>query len=138
MSLKPPVVPMPFTGGGGNIITMASWMAMNLPLSELAMAAPLSSGDLRSSKLSRPTNTMPALGLMVKPWMDRPGKAMASFTPGSSMAIWDIRRMTSSVRSREAPSGSCAKPTRYCLSWLGTKPSGTVSKPFHVAQTRPP
>ena len=36
------------------------------------------------------------------------------------------RRMTSSVRSSVAASGSWAKPTRYCLSWPGTKPPGTV------------
>ncbi len=34
-------------------------------------------------------------------------------------------RITSSVRSSVAPSGSCAKPIRYCLSCAGTKPPGT-------------
>ena len=38
----------------------------------------------------------------------------------------DIWRMTASVRSSVAPSGNCAKLTRYCLSCVGTKPGGTA------------
>ena len=37
-------------------------------------------------------------------------------TPGCFSAMSPMRRITSSVRSSVAPSGSCAKPTRYCLS----------------------
>jgi hypothetical protein len=32
--------------------------------------------------------------------------------------------MTASVRSSDAPAGSCAMPIRYCLSGAGTKPCG--------------
>ena len=69
---------------------------------------------------------MPALDELLKPAIDSPGKATALSTPGSCIVISLMRRMTSSVRSSEAPSGSCAKPTRYCLSCAGTKPLGTV------------
>ncbi len=62
---------------------------------------------------------------LAKPLIDRPG------TPPRS------RRLAASARCRScggslprcdqavAPSGNCAKPTRYCLSWPGTKPPGT-------------
>ena len=67
------------------------------------MAKPDSSGSRRSSKSSRVTKTMPALGLLTKPLIESPGKATEPETPGSSRATWDILRMTSSVRSRVAP-----------------------------------
>ena len=69
---------------------------------------------------------MPALELLVKPLMDRPGKATALSTPGCLRTMSLMRRITSSVRSSVAPSGSWAKPTRYCLSCAGTKPDGTA------------
>ncbi len=68
---------------------------------------------------------MPAFELLVKPLTDRPGKATALSTPGCFSAIELIWRITSSVRSSEAPSGNCAKAIRYCLSCAGTKPPGT-------------
>ncbi|KAF1031207.1 MAG: hypothetical protein GAK34_03708 [Delftia tsuruhatensis] len=69
---------------------------------------------------------MPELELLVKPLMDRPGKAMVSSTLGLSFMISPMRRITSSVRSSVAPSGNWAKPIRYCLSCAGTKPEGTA------------
>src|SRR5688572_12790687 len=81
---------------------------------------------------------MPEFGLTVKPLIERPGNAMASATPGCSSASVDMRRMTASVRSSEAASGSCAKATRYCLSWVGTKPAGTLVKLHAVSPTNPP
>ncbi len=103
----------------------ASWIAAYLPLSCAAMALPDSSLVLRSSNGLSETKTMPALGLLVKPLIDRPGKAIADSTPGCLSAMSDIWRITSSVRSSVAPSGSLAKLTRYCLSCAGTKPLGT-------------
>ncbi len=131
-SLKPPIVPMPFTGGGGNTAMNASWIPPSCWLIAPAIAPPESSGERRFSNASRPKNTMPALGAFVKPAIDRPGNATASLTPGVFRAMSDMRRSTSSVRSSEAPSGSCANPTRYCLSWPGTKPDGTTWKPTYV------
>ena len=116
------------TGGGGNIAMKASSIAPNFWLSCIAIAPPLSSGLSRSSNGFSVTNTMPAFELLVKPAIDRPGKATALSTPGCSRAMSLMRRITSSVRSSVAPSGSWAKPTRYCLSWAGTKPSGTALK----------
>ena len=78
---------------------------------------------------------MPALELLVKPLIDRPGNATALSTPGCFSAMSLMRRITSSVRSSVAPSGSCAKPTRYCLSWLGTKPPGTALNMTTVTPT---
>ena len=60
----------------------ASWIAANFWLSCPAIAPPLSSGVLRSSKGLSVANTMPALELLVKPLIDRPGKATAFSTPG--------------------------------------------------------
>lgn len=103
----------------------ASLMAPYCWFSWPAMAPPDRLGVLRWSNGLSVTNTMPALGLLVKPLIDRPGKATALSTPGCFRAMSDMRRITSSVRSSEAPSGSCAKLTRYCLSCIGTKPPGT-------------
>ncbi|MCY1530664.1 hypothetical protein D9M68_658600 [compost metagenome] len=72
---------------------------------------------------------MPLFGLLVKPLIDRPGKATVFSTPGCLAAMADMRLMTSSVRSRVAASGSWAKATRYCLSCCGTKPVGVLEKP---------
>ncbi|MCY1535317.1 hypothetical protein D9M68_707170 [compost metagenome] len=112
-----------------------SWIAANFWFSEAEMALPDSAALLRSSKGLSVTNTMPALELLVKPLMDRPGKAMALCTPGSFKAISLMRRITASVRSSEAPLGSCVKPIRYCLSWAGTKPPGTMYEMPMVAAT---
>ena len=51
----------------------------------------------------------------MKPLIDRPGNATALSTAGSFRAMSDIWRITFSVRSSVAPSGSCAKLTRYML-----------------------
>ncbi|KAG1317806.1 hypothetical protein G6F63_015508 [Rhizopus arrhizus] len=99
------------------------------------MALPESAAPLRSSKGLSVTNTMPALELLVKPLIDRPGNAMADCTPGSFRAMSLMRRITASVRSSEAPLGSCVKPIRYCLSCAGTKPPGTRYDTPMVAAT---
>ena len=81
---------------------------------------------------------MPALELLVKPLIDRPGKATAFSTPGCASAMSPMRRITSSVRSSEAPDGSCAKLIRYCLSCAGTKPPGTrYDRPTVAASSTP-
>ena len=90
------------------------------------MPLALSSGVSRFSKSSRPKKTMPAFDAAVKPLMLKPGKATESRTPGTPSAMSLISRMTLVVRSRLAPSGSCAMPMRYCLSCCGTKPGGTL------------
>ena len=46
---------------------------------------------------------MPALALLMKPLIERPGNATALWTPGSFSAMSDIWRMTASVRSSVAP-----------------------------------
>ena len=89
------------------------------------MALALVCGDVRLSNSSRPKNTMPEFDAAVKPLMLRPGNATESRTPGIDSAMSLIWRITLVVRSRLAPSGSCAMPIRYCLSCCGTKPGGT-------------
>ena len=79
---------------------------------------------------------MPEFELLVKPLIDSPGNDTAFSTPGCFSMISPMRRITSSVRSSVAPSGSCAKPIRYCLSWVGTKPPGTALKSPAVVATR--
>ncbi len=79
----------------------------------------------RSSNGFSVKNTMPAFGAFVNPLIDRPGNATELCTPSVFRPMSLMRRITSSVRSSDAASGSCAKPTRYCLSCDGTKPFGT-------------
>ena len=67
---------------------------------------------------------IPELDALTKLLMDRPGNATELKTPGCLSAIDDIFRITASVRSNVAPSGSCANATRYSLSCVGTKPGG--------------
>ena len=115
----------------------ASSMPPNCPLSDPAMAPAERSGVVRSSNGASDTKTMPAFELLVKPLMDRPGKAMLLTAPGCFSAMSPMRLMTASLRSRLAPSGSWAKPTRYCLSWAGTKPPGTAWNSAAATPTSP-
>ena len=80
---------------------------------------------------------MPALGATLKPLMLSPGNATAASTPGCFRPMSDIRRITASVRSKDEPSGNCAKATRYCLSCVGTNPVGTRLKLQPVNATSP-
>ena len=82
--------------------------------------------------------TMPEFGATLNPLMLSPGNATAASTPGCFMPMSDMRRMTSSVRSSDEASGSWASATRYCLSCVGTKPVGTLSKLQPVSSTSPP
>src|SRR6266404_6501665 len=112
-------------------------MEANFWFSAAAMAGPLRSRELRSSNGVKQKKTMPALGATLKPLMLNPGKATALCTPGCLRPISVMRRITASERSREAASGSWAKATRYCLSWVGTKPVGTLLKLHPVRKTSP-
>ena len=114
----------------------ASGIAANCRFSCPAMAPPERAGCLRSSNDLSPAKTMPELELLVKPLIERPGKPIALCTPGCFSMMSLMRRITSSVRSSVAPSGSWAKPIRYCLSWVGTKPSGTRSNSSAVTPRR--
>ena len=136
-SLKPPTVPSPCTGGGGNTATNASWMDANFWFSAPAMLSPYSAFDRRSSNGLSGKKTIPALGELTNPLIERPGNCTAFATPGCCNPMSDIRLSTASVRSSAAPSGSCANATRYCLSWVGTKPAGTFTKPTAVSTSSP-
>jgi hypothetical protein len=89
------MVPRPITGGGGKMAMKASWMAANF-LVELRRRwpRPTARARLRSAKGFSVTKTMPALELLVKPLIDRPGKATALSTPGCLRAISPMRRIT--------------------------------------------
>ena len=80
-------------------------------------------------------NTTAALGLLTKPLIDKPGKATTLSTPGCSSVMRVISRVTASVRSSDAPGGSCTMPTRKYLSCAGTKPVGVARKPITVSAT---
>ena len=72
------MVPSPITGGGGKIATKAPLIALlNSPLSAPVIAHAERSGVVRSLNGFSVTNTMPALELLVKPLMERPGKETA-------------------------------------------------------------
>lgn len=102
---------------------------MSFPFNACAIAKPDMFGVRRSANGFKVTNTIPALALLVNPLIDSPGNATAFSTPGCSSAICDILRITASVRSNAAPSGSWANATRYCLSCAGMNPRGTAWKP---------
>src|ERR1700737_3561778 len=109
------MVPRPLTGGGGNIAMNASWIPAYFLFNSAAMAAPLSDGSLRSENGFRVEKTIPALELLVKPLIDRPGKDTELSTPGCVNAMSLMRRITSSVGSGAAPPGNPATPTDFCL-----------------------
>ena len=117
---------MPSTGGGGKTATKAPWMLLNLAFRAPASAKPERSFRFRSSNGLSGKNTMPPFDAFTNPLMERPVNATASCTPSCSMPMRDISRITASVRSSVAASGSWAKAMRYCLSCVGTKPVGTV------------
>lgn len=119
------MVPKPITGGGGNTAMNASLIAPYCWFSDAVIASADSALPRRSSNGLSVTKTMPALALLVKPLIDSPGNAMAWSTPGCFSAMSVMRRITASVRSSDAPLGSCAKLIRYCLSCAGTNPPGT-------------
>jgi hypothetical protein len=108
---KPPIVPSPCTEGGGKTAIWASGMAPNLAFSWPTMALADIVLPVRSLKSSSGKNTAPELGLLMKPLADRPGKATECLMPGTFMAMSLIWRMTASVRSSEAASGSCTTAT---------------------------
>ena len=62
----------------------ASWIAAYFWFSAPAMAPAESDASRRSSNGLSVTNTMPELGLLVKPLIDRPGNATALSTPAAS------------------------------------------------------
>src|SRR5882762_4401268 len=62
----------------------ASWMDAYCWFRSAAMAFAESSGDLRSSEGFSVANTIPELGLLVKPLMDSPGMAPRFGLPGGS------------------------------------------------------
>ena len=109
------MVPSPLTGGGGNMAMKASWMPAYFLFRSAAIALPLSDGSLRSSNGFSVENTMPAFEELVKPEIDRPGNATELSTPGWVRAMSLILRMTSSVRSSVAPSGSRAEADQILL-----------------------
>src|ERR1700694_5404350 len=86
------MVPRPLTGGGGNIAMKASWMPAYFLFRAAAIAVPLSDGSLRSENGFRVENTIPALELLVKPLIERPGKATELSTPGWVNAMSLMRR----------------------------------------------
>jgi len=66
----------------------------------------------RSSAGVSVTKLIPAFEAVTNPLIDRPGNATELATPGCSSAMSDIVRMTPSVRSSVAASGSWANATR--------------------------
>ena len=100
---------MPATGGGATTTMKASLMAAYLANNAPWTAAAESLGlPARFSNGSRITKIAPAFGALVKVAAEKPTRVKACATPGVSSAMSMARRITSSVRSSEAPGGSCA------------------------------
>ena len=133
------MVPRPCTGGGGKTAMKASWIARELRVERAGDRVGRQLGSLRAPRTaSSVTNTMPALGALMKPLIDRPGNATAFSTPGcfSAMSrhLADHRRRCG--RARRA-SGSCAKPTRYCLSCVGHEAGRHAAEAEHGQRQQP-
>ncbi len=105
------MVPSPGRGGGGKTAIWASGIAANFLLSVSAIAVTERSFERRLSKLSRGMNTAPGVRAVDQALTDRPGKATAWVTPGVASAMALILRITASVRSMVAASGSWATAT---------------------------
>ncbi len=104
--LKPPVVPMPRTGGGATEMMKASWMPANCVFNVLISACALWPFAARCLKSSKGVNTTAALGAVVKVAPSRPTMGTAWAMPGVDRTIFVTLRATSSVRASEAPGGS--------------------------------
>ena len=117
-SLKPPIVPSPFTAGGGKTPMNASLIAPVEQPHELARHRwAVQVGLLvRSSNGFSAINTIPALELLENPAIDNPETQSHSRYPGCfSAMISAIVRITFSVRSSELPGGSCSKRHQVLL-----------------------
>ncbi len=71
-------------------------------------------------------NTVAEFGVLAFCKALNPGSATMVPTPGTERAMSVICRVTASVRSSDAPSGSSVPAKRYCLSCVGMKPAGTA------------
>ena len=104
---------MPGTGGGCTDDDEASWIAASRMNSSPWMAAADCGGSFaRFSNGSSITNIAPAFGALVKVAPEKPTMLTACATPGIFSAMSTARLITSSVRSSEAPGGSCATTIR--------------------------
>jgi len=90
----------------------ASWIDASLRFSDAAIShaeRPDVFTCLPSfEKSASPANAMPVFALFTKPLIESPGNDTAWATPGSASMIASICRITASVRSSDAASGSCA------------------------------
>ncbi len=121
---------MPRIAGGMIANENASCTPANFMLSSAVISAALRS---RTAKSSRPKKIVPVFGVLLNCIAFRPGNATALATPSVAFAISLTLRTTASVRSSDAPGGSCTPPIRYILSWVGMKPLGTAQNTAPVA-----
>ena len=101
---------MPLTGGGITTPTKASSIANSFICKRCAMAPADSALPLRLACGSSVAKMTPLLEAMPKPAVtDKPENEMMDSTPFSADMMSVMRRITASVRSMDAESGSCAK-----------------------------
>ena len=119
----------------GTRATKASWMRAEL---RVERAGDRVGRELAAScaprTASRPKNTMPAFGALVKPLIDRPGKATASFDARhASSAISDMRRdhLLGAVERRARRAAARSRPGTACPA-SARSPRGTRWK--HAAR----
>ena len=106
-SWKPPVEPRPRIGGGLNAETSASGIAASFGRTRARMPARRSSGDERSCQGSSAAKQATAFGFCVPSSTLKPPITTALRTPGVESNASRISWVTRSVRSSDAPSGSC-------------------------------
>src|SRR5262249_30273452 len=106
--------------------------------SRAMMASELSSGLVRFSNGSRTMNIDAKLGLLACNTNDMPEIVIVWATPGVRRAIASILATASSVRWREAESGSWMLQMIRPWSCAGTKPVGALWKTHPVSTSRPP
>ena len=109
--LKPPPVPMPWTGGGAMTSTLPPVIAPSA--ADAARLHIWSARTCARRAASARRRSTPALGALVKVAPSRPANPTAVCTRRvAACAIVDRLRTTASVRCSEAPGGSWTTPIR--------------------------
>ena len=105
--MKPPLVPIPGTAGGGTASTNASSMPCRRWIISAMMREAVCPFGRRSSNGLNGVKMTAALAALVNVAPLKPGIATTLPTPGTSFTSRSAFFTTASVRSSVAPSGSC-------------------------------
>ncbi len=112
-SLRPPTLPMPLTGGGGKAAIKAPVIVDSVRIASARMASADWALPARFSNSPRIGNSTPALLESLNPLkMSTPANMGTLITPGIFSSASDAWRISTDVRSSDAPSGSLTATTK--------------------------